>query len=180
MGKYSTPYSEDYDLFWKMSTRFKIGNIAEPLVEYRLCSTSLNTVLRKREYEIANEQNVLRNIRYYMGDDFQISKACLECLRHNFGPIVSNNNLAEVFETLSVLENITRRILERENVNRDVGSIRRAFYFKRKFILREIGRALPGTRGVVLLMRTKAWTTLYGLTFHSLGWRFRKMIKMLV
>ena len=180
LGKYSKPYSEDYDLFWKISTHFKIGNIAEPLVEYRLSSTSLNTVLRKEEYDVANEQNVIRNIRYYMGDDFQISKTCLECLRHNFSPIVLSNNPDQVFEALFLLERITCKILERENINRDASSIGRAFYFKRKFILREVARALPGMRGVVLLLPANAWFILYGLTLHSLGWRMRRMVKMLV
>src|SRR5688500_4757442 len=160
VGMYSMPYSEDYDLFWRMSTHFQIGNLTEPLVDYRLSATSLNTVLKKTEYDIANEQNVLRNIRYYMGEDFHISHASLECLRHNFRPLVTHYDLQTVLESLSVMDGITEKILKKENPNRDLKSIRRARYYKRKFILNELGKALPLMQSVELLLRTHAWTTL--------------------
>src|SRR3989337_3683374 len=34
IGMYAMPYSEDYDLFWRMSTRFRIANLPEALVDY--------------------------------------------------------------------------------------------------------------------------------------------------
>lgn len=160
IGMYAMPYSEDYDLFWRMSTRFRISNLAEALVDYRISSTSLNTVLKKTEYDIANEENVLRNIRYYMGNDFRISAASLECLRHNFRPILGEYSLESVMQTLCVLDEVTERILEKENVNRDARSIRRARYFKRKFILTELAKALPVMQSVQLLVRARAWLVL--------------------
>lgn len=160
VGMYSMPYSEDYDLFWKMSIRFPIANLTEPLLDYRISSTSLNTVLKKAEYERANEQNVMRNIRYYMGEDFQIPHAALECLRHNFTPMLAQYSIHTVFEALAILDAITAKILKKDNINRDVKSIRRARYFKRKFILHELSRSLPALQGIELLVRTQAWTTL--------------------
>jgi glycosyltransferase involved in cell wall biosynthesis len=180
IGAYSMPYSEDYDLFWKVSTRFLIANLCEPLVDYRLSSTSLNTVLKKTEYEVANEQNVLRNIRFYMGADFQLSPLCLECLRHNFKPILNHYSLQTVLESLSILDAITEKILETENVNRDVKSIRRARYFKRKFILDELSKALPLLAGVELLIRANAWITLFALTGNFLRWQLKRKIKNLL
>ena len=178
VGMYSMPYSEDYDLFWKMSVRFPIANLAEPLVDYRVTATSLNTVLKKTEYEIANEQNVLRNIRYYMGDDFQISHASLECLRHNFRPVLTHYNIQTVLDALSVLDTLTFRILQKENVNRDVKSIRRARYFKRKFILNELGKSLPLLQGIELLVRTHAWITLLMLMKDFVKWHVKQKIKL--
>ena len=180
VGMYSMPYSEDYDLFWKVSTRFEIGNLAEALLEYRLSPTSLNTVLKKSEYDIANEANVLRNIRYYMGEDFQISRASLECLRHNFKPIVENNNIDEIMNCLSVLDRITEKIMERGNVNRNISSIRRAHYFKKKFILTELGKALPNSTSLELLIRTQAWPVIYTLTINSLSWRIKRAFRSLL
>jgi glycosyltransferase involved in cell wall biosynthesis len=177
VGMYSMPYSEDYDLFWKISTRFPIANLPEALVDYRISSTSLNTVLKKTEYEIANEQNVLRNIRYYMGEDFQISRASLECLRHNFRPMLSAYNVEAVMESLSVLDAITEKIIRKENVNRDLRSIMRAHYFKRKFILSELGKALPLIRSVELLMRAKAWATLITIINNFLKAHLKQKIK---
>ena len=180
VGMYGMAYSEDYDLFWKLSTKFKIGNLAEPLVDYRISSTSLNTVLKKAEYDIANEQNVLRNIRYYLGEDFQLSHSALECVRHNFKPVVQQYNLQTVNEALTVIDAVTDRMLQTENVNRDVRSIRRARHFKRKFILNELGRSLPVLQSIELLLRTHAWVTLVTLMKNFLQWQFKRKVKAFI
>lgn len=178
VGMYSMPYSEDYDLFWKVSTRFQIANLPEALLDYRLSETSLNTVLKKTEYEAANEQNVLRNIRFYMGEDFHISHASLECLRHNFRPLLTHYDLQTVLESLAVMDSITEKILSRVNVNRDVKSIRRARYFKRKFILNELGKALPLTQSIELLVRTRAWMILITILKNFFKWHLKQKLKI--
>lgn len=160
VGMYSMPYSEDYDLFWRMSTRFPIANLAEPLVDYRITSSSLNAVRKKEEYERANEQNVIRNIRYYMGDDFAVPSAVLECLRHNFTPLLEQYDRRMVLTALQVLDDITQKIVQRENANREVRSIRCARYFKRKFIVSEISKTLPFLQCIELLVYTHQWMTL--------------------
>lgn len=180
LGMYSMPYSEDYDLFWKLSVHFPIANLAEALVDYRITSTSLNMVSRKEEYERANVQNVLRNIRYYMGEDFQISHSSLELLRHNFKPIAANYSLRTVLRTLGILDRVTGKILKKENVNRDVKSIRRARYFKRKFILNELARSLPLFQSVTLLVRTQAWMSLMVLIKEYLKRNLKQRIKAFV
>lgn len=177
IGMYAMPYSEDYDLFWRMSARFQIANLAEALVDYRVSSTSLNTVLKKAEYDIANEQNVLRNIRYYLGNDFNISHASLECLRHNFRPLLNQYSLQTVMESLSVLDAVTEKILITENANRDVKSIRRARYFKRKFILNELAKSLPILQSIELLVRTRAWITLAVVMKGFVKWNLKQGVK---
>jgi glycosyltransferase involved in cell wall biosynthesis len=179
IGRYRMPYSEDYDLFWRMSIRFKIANLSEPLVDYRISPTSLNTVLKKTEYEIANEQNVVRNIRHYMGDDFSLSDAALECLRHNFRPLLNDYREETVFEALNVLDGVTQKILLTDNVNRDIRSIVRARYFKRKFILHEIARALPVMQGVELLWGTHAWLTLAVLLKNYFKRQVKQVLKLI-
>ena len=178
VGMYSMPYAEDYDLFWKMSTRFQIGNLAEALLDYRISTTSLHMVLKKEEYEAATERSVLRNIRYHMGEDFQISHASLECLRHNFRPMVTHYRLGDVLETLAILDAITEKILQKENVNRDIRSIRGARYFKRKFILTELSKALPLIQSIELLIRTQAWVTLFALIKDFIKWHLKQKIKI--
>jgi glycosyltransferase involved in cell wall biosynthesis len=174
VGMYGMPYSEDYDLFWRMSTRFKISNLTEPLVDYRLSSTSLNTVLKKEEYERANEQNVLRNLRYYLGEDFRISHAALECLRHNFKAAIAMYNIGWVVEALTVLDAVSEKILAKDNANRDVKSIKRARHFKRRFILRELSKALPLLQGLELLIRTQAWLSLAALVRNFIKWQLKQ------
>jgi glycosyltransferase involved in cell wall biosynthesis len=174
VGMYSMPYSEDYDLFWKMSMHFPIAVLPEALVDYRLSASSLNTVLKKEEYERANEANVLRNIRFYMGEDFTISHASLECLRHNFRPLLTHYHLCTVLESLAVLDAITEKILQKENVNRDVKSICRARYFKRRFILNELGKALPIMDSLELLIRTRAWMVLITVLKNFFKWQIKQ------
>ena len=178
IGMYRLPYSEDYDLFWRMSTTFLIGNLPEALLDYRISSTSLNTVLKKDEYERANEQNVLRNIRYYLGEDFQISHASLECLRHNFRPLIAQYDFPVLMDALSVIDAVTARILLKENVNRDVRSIKQARYYKRRFILTEVSKALPLLQGIQLLMRTRAWVPLLALIKNFVKWELRQKVKL--
>lgn len=175
VGMYSMPYSEDYDLFWKLSVNYEIGNLAEPLVDYRLSPTSLNTVLRKEEYDIANEENVLRNIRFYMGSNFLISKAGLECLRHNFQPFIKLNSVGEILNCLKVLDAFTQRILEKENVNRDPKSIEQAAYFKKRFILTQFGRGLPIPKAVHLLIASGSLSILTSLMADFFKWKVDKL-----
>ncbi|HEY0743696.1 MAG TPA: glycosyltransferase [Chryseosolibacter sp.] len=177
VGMYSMRYSEDYDLFWKVSTAFEIGNLAEALVDYRLSPTSLNTVLKKEEYDIANEHNVLRNIRYYMGSDFKISKPVLECLRHNFEPIVALQSVDEILEALKVLSSITDKILTYQNPNRNEEDVRGAHYFKRNFIVAQVCRQLPRKKAIELLLKTHSWMVLAEWTRHSVQWRLRRLAK---
>jgi glycosyltransferase involved in cell wall biosynthesis len=178
VGLYSMPYSEDYDFFWKMSTKFRIGNLPEPLVDYRLSSTSLNTVLKKTEYDIANEQNVMRNIRYYLGRDFQLSPESLECLRHNFGPALQRYDRQTVVDALKVMDVIAAKMIEGKNPNRDVRSVLRARYFKRRFILYELGKALPLWQSVELLIHTQAWATLVQTLKHHLKAHVKEVLKI--
>ncbi len=176
VGMYSMSYSEDFDLFWKISTRFKIANLAEALVDYRLSPNSLNTVLRKKEYEIANEQNVRRNIRYYV-PDADLTNEQLECLRHNFDPIVNSGNTDAVIDAIGFLELFTDRFLSFNNPNRDERSIRDAHFFKRQFILNEVAMRLPPARAFDLLVRARAWQPLVGRVRHGVKWRVKELLR---
>jgi glycosyltransferase involved in cell wall biosynthesis len=178
VGKYSMPHSEDFDLFWRTSIHYKISNLMEPLLDYRMSSTSLNSVLRKREYDSANEKNVVRNIRYYMGENFRISKTHLEILRNNFQPILSNYNLESVIECLDILDAITERILSKNNPNWDANAIKGARFFKRQFIITEIAKKLPRAKAFELLLKTQTWLGLYTIGVRSLSWRLKKVARM--
>jgi glycosyltransferase involved in cell wall biosynthesis len=175
VGGYSMMYSEDYDLFWKLSTKYRIANIAEVLVKYRLSPTSLNTVLKKQEYDRANEANVLRNIRFYMGEQYTVSKPVLECLRHNFDPIIESENIHDAVAALEALDEITEKILERPNPNRNTEAIKEANYFKRKFILTELARRLPVTKSLALLSQLGEWIRLYSLSVDYVRWQVKKV-----
>src|SRR5690606_4887089 len=123
-----------------------IHNLDEPLLDYRISPNSLNTVLKKAEYESANRENVLRNIRHYMGDQFDIPESCLECLRHNFGPILESKDIGMMLACLRTLTSITDAILKTPNINRSPDQILQAYFHKKEFIVEQLFLQLRGIR----------------------------------
>src|SRR5690606_22607605 len=160
VGGYAMPYSEDYDLFWRLSTRFRIEHIEVPLLDYRLSPASLNTVTRKREYDEANAANVMRNIRYYLGSHVSISPGALACLRHDFSRVIERRDVSAAMEGLRIARAVALKMIMRENPNRDIKAIRKAWKCKRRFMLLSLARSLPLFHALALLCRAKAGITL--------------------
>ncbi len=178
-GMYSREYSEDYDLFWKIARRFKIHNLDEPLLDYRISPYSLNTVLRKTEYERANRENVLRNIRHYMGEHFELPDPCIECLRHNFGPILHESKVSMMLESLEILRRITNAILEIPNVNHDRNQILRAYLHKKEFIVEQLFLQLTGFNKFYFIIRSNQYAVLGRKIQKSIRWRYKYAVRHL-
>lgn len=175
VGMYSMPYSEDYDLFWKLAQKFRMANLSEILLDYRLSPTSLNTVLRKKEYDIANRENVLRNLRHYMGKDFSVPEEYLECLRHHTAPIAALNDIPKILECLAILEQITGQISKTPNVNRNENDIAEAAWFKHDFIVYQLFQQLPWPNNFLLLIKTRKLNHITRKTSYALRWRIKKL-----
>ncbi|HKP32059.1 MAG TPA: hypothetical protein VJT83_05010, partial [Chitinophagaceae bacterium] len=168
VGGYTIPYAEEYELFWQLSRRYLIWNLEEVLLDYRISSGSLHKVVKKVEYDEALLDLLQRNIRYYVGD-LKLSGEELECLRHNFQPLLNRNSIAAVVNCLEKLEKITEKILHTENVNHDAGAIREAAYHKRKFIINFFARNFSKWKGFLLLIRLGQWKLLQKLAKEHLG-----------
>lgn len=176
VGGYSMPYSEDYDLFWKLSIRYPIATLMEPLLDYRLSATSLNAVTRKTEYDRANEQNVLRNIRFYMGNNYTIPSHSLACLRHDFDPIVRLGSLYEIVCTLDRLEDITKHFQDHHESRISKEKVRQAFKRKRTFIAWQIALRLPALQASRLLAMINGWNIFFIGLKQSARWRLQRYI----
>jgi glycosyltransferase involved in cell wall biosynthesis len=174
-GMYSMPYSEDYDLFWKISRIAKIDNLDEVLLDYRISPTSLNTVLRKKEYEEANRANVLRNLRFFMGNDFEIREEFVECLRHNFGPIIELKKLNSIVECLNQLDQINEQILSAPNINLHAVETKAAAWHKKDFIVEQISAQLSNLQKVRLSLMVRKPEVLFRKIKKSLRWRFNSI-----
>jgi glycosyltransferase involved in cell wall biosynthesis len=153
VGMYSKPYAEDFELFWQLSRKYKIDNIEEVLVDYRITDQSLHQVLRKKEYDEAMDEQVIRNIRYYTGNDFQISFEEIECLRFNFLPLIKRNSVDAIVECLNKLDYINACILETPNVNYNRRDLREAAFYKKEFIIRYFKRNLSKRDSTLLFLR---------------------------
>lgn len=157
VGMYTVPYAEDYELFWQLLRRYRICNLPEVLLDYRITSSSLHQVTKKQEYAEAQEQQVARNIAFYA--NVQLSPAQFECLRHNFQPMP----VSSIVDCLHKLEKITQGIIATENINNDPIAIKEAAHFKRNFILTHYARTLPRQQAIALLARTNSWRLLFYL-----------------
>ncbi|HEX8357880.1 MAG TPA: glycosyltransferase, partial [Segetibacter sp.] len=135
VGMYSEQYSEDFDLWWKISRKYKILHLPQVLVKYRISDNSLSHVTKKAEYETAQHQQVIRNIQYYTGTNYRISYDEIECYRHNFDPLIKRNNVKEILISLQKLKHISNCILLKDNINRDKKAVREAFKHKKGFML---------------------------------------------
>ncbi|HEY9006038.1 glycosyltransferase family 2 protein [Ohtaekwangia sp.] len=175
VGMYSMPYSEDYDLFWKLAQKFPVNNLSEILLDYRLSPNSLNTVLRKTEYDIANEQNVIRNIQRYMGETFTLQEEYLECLRNNTAPLAAKKSIPDILQCLSILDTITAQIARTENINCRPIDIYEAAWFKRDFIVYQLFQQLSWPHNVVLSLKTGKPGLVFRKVSQALQWRTKKI-----
>lgn len=162
IGMYSVPYAEDYELFWQLMRKFKICNLPEVLLDYRVTAASLHQVTKKKEYEEAQAGQVARNIAFY-APGLQLLPAQLECLRYNFQPLLQAEKVSSIVDCVHKLGIIDRGIASTENVNNNPKDIKEAAYFKRHFILLYFARNLPRLKAIALLVRTGSWRLLFQL-----------------
>jgi glycosyltransferase involved in cell wall biosynthesis len=160
VGMYTVAYAEDFELFWQLSRRFKIFNLSEVLLDYRVTSQSLHQVLKKNEYEEAQKKQILRNIRYYTDEQVLVMPEVIDCLQHNFTPLLKKNKVTLIVTCLAQLKTITQFILEKENVNRNITAIKEAAFYKRKFIVSYFVKHLSWLKAIHLLWRLNEYKLL--------------------
>ena len=158
VNNYTTAYAEDYELFWQLSRKYKIYNLSEVLLDYRETSQSLHQVLKKQEYEFNQQAQVLRNIRYYTGKHYHIPDSYLACYRHNFEPLLAENNVNAIVTCVKELDFITQCILAKPNVNHHEISIKKAALHKRNYIVWFFAQKLPLLQKIYFLMQVYSLT----------------------
>jgi glycosyltransferase involved in cell wall biosynthesis len=161
VNAYSTPYSEDYDLWWQMSRKYKMDTLTEVLLDYRLTAASLYRLTRKKEYEEAQYNQIVRNLQYYTGPQFPLSVAEVECYRHNFIPLLKKGHISALVAALRKLDRINACILEKENINRDPAAVAEAAHEKKKFIIRMLAAQLSKPKKLLFLARLGQWHRMY-------------------
>lgn len=161
VGMYSIPYAEDFELFWQLSRKYKIACLEEVLIDYRVTDQSLHQVIKKKEYDETMDWQLMRNIKYFTGEDLKISREEIECLRFNFAPIVKLNSVSAITKCLRKLDYINKCILNTPNVNYNRKNIEDAIFYKKRFIIRSVRKSLGGlskiTLSVSLLPQSIIW-----------------------
>jgi glycosyltransferase involved in cell wall biosynthesis len=156
-GLYSEQYSEDFDLWWKISRDNLIGHHTEVILDYRLTSVNTSLVTKRKEYDLAQHLQVLRNIHYYTGENFKVSFAEIESFRNNFEPLLLQNDISKVVTCIRTLRHITMCMSTRTNPNLDKQAIHEAFDNKRHFILASVRHQFKGMRYISFWLQTGLW-----------------------
>jgi len=154
VGRYTVPYSEDYELAWQLSRRFKIYHQPEVLLDYRINKQSLWQVTRKHEYREAFFGQVKRNISYYLdGDRDYVEDWQIELLNgcHQATELLGTK---DILSTLSLLDAIVEKILQKENVNLYKQSVLEASREKKEETLAYMVSKLSIRHAMFLLIRT--------------------------
>jgi glycosyltransferase involved in cell wall biosynthesis len=172
VGMYTVPYSEDFELFWHLSRKYKLYNLPEVLLDYRNNSASLHQVAKKKEYGEAAYYQLLRNVRFYAGETYTIPENIIKCLQYDFEPLLKEKNINSVVTCIHQLDFITECILNTENVNRDIKSIKEAAAHKRKHILLFFAKNFPRHKAILLLLRMGEVTILMKLVKTFVTKRF--------
>ncbi|RNI24547.1 glycosyltransferase family 2 protein [Rufibacter latericius] len=152
-GMYTTAYSEDYELFWQLARNHKIYNLPQVLLDYRVTGQSLHQVLKKKEYDQAQKDQVLRNLRYYAGETYTIPENYLRYFQHDFTKLPQKHRVSSLAQCIRELGFLNQKILAKENVNRDVEAIKEAAYYKERFMVLAFARLLPKPEAVMFLVR---------------------------
>lgn len=157
-GGYNSMYSEDYDLFWHIMRKYKIDNLEEALLDYRVTSQSLHQVTKKAEYDHALNQQTIRNFKFYAGESFDVSTEELQCLQFNVDPILKLQRIGALVTVFKKLDVITRGILNCPNPNLNEKDVREAWYFRRRFMRKRLMSRLGLFKKAVLRLRLAAST----------------------
>lgn len=152
-GGYTERYCEDYDLWWKMSRKSEIGHLPEVLLDYRHSSKSLSKVTHNTEYEAGHRQQLLRNVRYYTGEEFDLTIEEIEALRFNCGPLSSKNDLSAIATVFKKLDRINRAILGKERNGIYLEQDRLAAAFMKDWLIQLFMEELPVHKKIILLRK---------------------------
>jgi len=161
VGGYRMSYSEDFDLFWQLSLHYRIHGLDEPLLDYRITSYSTHNVLKKKEYEEAHRENMIRHIRYYIGKEEPIEDKFLEAFRYELDGLLKENSLRSLTSCIRMLDRINQEILKQENVNRDPQNLAYISRFKRDYLLTILANKLIFPRAILLLLVTGSGRLLF-------------------
>lgn len=153
VGMYTVPYAEDHELFWQLSRKYKMYNVPEVLLDYRVTNQSLHQVLKKNEYRQAQMEQLLRNFRYFAGNNYFIPQSYIDCLQHNFEPLLAEKRISKIISCIDELDFLTECISKKENVNRNSEVLKEAAFYKRRFIISFFAENLPLSKAALLLIR---------------------------
>lgn len=161
IGNYTTPHSEDFELIWQISRKFKMYHQPEVLLEYRNSQNSLCQHSKTEEYRETFLKQVKRNIQYHLKDTVvELEDRHIDYMAFNVDFLNRENLVKNIVECTNLLDFITRKILEKENVNRSPEAIKAAAQIKREYSILFFTSSLGRFKKSIALIKTKSWKLL--------------------
>ena len=117
-------------------------------------------MVRKREYEEAQLQQLLRNLRSVTSRDLQVPQSHLHCLQHYFEPLERENNIRSIAQCIRTLDTVSKSIAQQQSPNNIPEVTLKAAAAKRKFILEHFMRSLSPVKAAALLAMLGEWNYL--------------------
>ena len=161
VGMYSFRYAEDYSLWCEISRKYKIHILPEVLLKYRESDESLSKVTRKKEYEKAHDDQIVRNIKFYAGGNYQISENEVRFLRGYYSDLFQEANRNLFVESFRKLDHIICCVEKLDNVNKQSNQIIREAGFKKKAkLIYDLSKHLNKKALLSLLIELRYWKLL--------------------
>jgi len=165
VGGYQYRYCEDFDLWWRLTRKYNMAVLPEVLLEYRSTDFSLSRVTKKKEYEAAHREQIVRNVRYYTGSSLPLTELDVDFLTMDFNRIAKQQKIAVFKPYLKKLEKIDVFILQKEKERFSVDQLKNASLDKKNRIAYKLLSYYNIKEVIQLLLQLGYWS----LAFKYLG-----------
>ncbi len=136
VGRYPAGYAEDFRLWSKLVRVTRIKTLADVLIQYRASEFGVSNGPQKGPHLDAEKLQMAENLCYYLGSNYRLPDAWLECYRDNLSPLLKRRDrVGELRACISEIDRITAAILSMENPNREAEAVIRARDSKKGAIL---------------------------------------------
>jgi glycosyltransferase involved in cell wall biosynthesis len=162
IGGYRVPYGvEDFDLWLRLSREYKIDHLQKVLLDYRMANTSFSNVSHREENRQAQRNLLLEHVKYFAGNNFQLTFGEIECLRHDFSFFEERMKVKEIVACIIKLDYLNNIILTTPNLNYSPLQIVPYAENKRDYIVYYFYTRLPRLKAISLLLRTQPLKTIF-------------------
>lgn len=156
-GGYQTKYAEDFNLWWRLSRKYSFFHDNEILLDYRYSETSLWKVTTKNEYDYAEYQQIVENIRYYSGGQLTFTYDEVDFLRKDLKILLEKHGIKFIEGCFNKLRLLNKFVLAKEKYGSKWENTRRAAFEKQRERIRNLGKHLGRKRVLILLIRLRYW-----------------------
>jgi glycosyltransferase involved in cell wall biosynthesis len=160
-GGYLLPYAEDFNLWWRISRRYEFFHDNEILLDYRYTDSSLWKVSKKNEYDFAEYEQIVSNIKYYAGDRVVFTYDEVDFLRKDLKPLLIKNGPVFLANCFCKLDALNKCVLEKEKAGQRAECIRAAAMEKRRERIKNLRRYMRRSQIIALLLKLNYWEALF-------------------